>query len=272
MRILRELALLLFLLGLMAAAVFAVWRWWPSSPGVLQVQSSTPASLSDRAETKLRDLIRREVRIEALKDEELMAGVRQIQARLAPSLGDTPFAIEVFIVDAPTVNAVCLPGGLIVIYSGLLRRLSSADELAAILAHEMAHAVRRDPMAALKRELGIAALFALAGGQSDQVTGRILRQLLSSRYSRETEREADRQAYRLLQASQLDPGLLGAALSRIQGDGEEAKIPEVLTYLDTHPDINDRIAEAQAASRSWHGQSQPLAVDWDKFRSRFRVF
>ena len=163
-RILRELLLLLSLYAGIGLGVYGVWRLWPESKTKRRARRRTDTSLLDRTEGKLRGLLRQEVTADANDEPVVKEGLRKLQERLNPALGKLSFPLEVYVIDSGTVNAVCLPGNIILVYSGLLRRLQSPEELAAILAHETAHAMHRDPMQALKRELGLAALFAMVGG------------------------------------------------------------------------------------------------------------
>ncbi len=269
MRILRDLLLLVALFAVVGGGMYALYRFWPTHRGVKSGSSQDDSALMIGAEGKLRELIRREVTLDAVGDPRVANVINKIQERLAAASGKTPYPIEVYVIDSPTINAVCLPGGIIIVYSGLIRRLEAAEELAAILAHESAHALHRDSMHALERELGIAAIFTLAGGRSDALTTRLLRRLIGSGFSRQQERDADLEAERVLGASDIDPGMLAESLRKIRElDGDD---PTALQYLSTHPDIESRIKTSEAMSAAWKGKARPIDVDWKQFRSQFRL-
>jgi Zn-dependent protease with chaperone function len=266
MRALRELLGLLALFVVVAALVFGIWHWRQRGRPAATSEKST---LVRRGEEKIRDLIRHEARLEAVSAPDTVAGLRTIEARLAPALGTLEFPLEVHVIDSPTVNAACLPGNVVLVYAGLLRRLDTPEELTAVIAHEAAHAKHRDPMEALKRELGIGAIFAFAGGRADTITSRVVRRLISSGFSRKQEEDADAEALRMLAASDIDPGSFGQALRKIResNDGD----PTVLQYLSTHPDVDARIKAAETASHEWHGKVRPVDLDWKKFRAPLRL-
>ena len=269
MRIFRELLLLLAFFALVAGGVYSIWRFWPSHKGNPSSPSHDDTTILVSAEGKLRELMRKELVVDAVRDPAVTDVVKRIQERLAPATGKAPYPIEVYVIDSPTINAVCMPGGLIVVYSGLLRRLEAPEELAAIIAHESAHAVHRDSMHALEREIGIAALFTLAGGRSDALTTRLIRRLIGSGFSRQQESDADADAERVLGASDIDPGMMAEALRRIrQSDDSD---PAVLQYLNTHPDIEGRIKTSEALSAAWKGKARPIEADWKKLRAEFRL-
>jgi len=94
-----------------------------------------------------------------------------------------------------SINAVSLPGGYIFITKGMLEKLQTEAQLAAILAHEIVHIVARDSSAAMSREIGISLLLsAVASGKTPEgalVAADLTRQILGLRYSREDEQMAD---------------------------------------------------------------------------------
>lgn len=270
MRTLRELLLLFGIMALVGGGVFAAWRWWPhDNTHDPRADSARENLLEARTEGRLRDLLRREVAADASKEPTVLDGVRRIQDRLAPAIGKTSHPIEVFVVESPTVNALCLPGGIIVVYSGLIRRMESAEELAGVLAHEIAHAVHRDSIRALKRELGMAALLTLAGGRTDALTTRLFRRLVSSGFSRQQEQDADKEATRMLVAVDIDPAALADALRHMRQGNESTA--GVLQYISTHPDIDARIKTVEAVSAAWTGKARPIDLDWKHYRAQFSV-
>ena len=268
MRIVREVLLLLALITVVAGVVFGTWHFWPKH----RRQSTSATSDSTillHAEERLRSLVRREVVVDALLDREVTKGMQTIQERVMSGASPMPYPIEVYVIDSPTVNAVCLPGGIIVVYSGLIRRLESAEEMAAVLSHEIAHAANHDSMHALERELGVAAILTLAGGQSDALTMRLLRRLINSGFSRQQEQTADKEGVRMLASADIDPASLAESLRHIRAD--DASDPSVFQYISTHPDVEARIKTAEAVSAAWKGKARPIDMDWKKYRAQFRM-
>ena len=256
-------------MGLVGASVFGVWHWWHSHRNARHVESTSDNLIEMRTEGRLRTLLRHEVTSDAVQDPSVTEAMRRIQERVAAAAGPTTYPVEVFVIDSPTVNAVCLPGDIILVYSGLIRRMESPEELAAVLAHEIAHATHGDSMRALERELGMAAILTLAGGRSDSLTTRLLRRLFSSGFSRQQELDADKEATRILASVEIDPAALSDSLRHLrQGDAGDSG---VLQYVSTHPDIDARIKTAEAVSAAWKGKSRPIDIDWQQFRSQFRV-
>jgi metalloendopeptidase OMA1, mitochondrial len=122
------------------------------------------------------------------------------------------------------VNAFCLPGGKVGVFSGLLRVVANDDQLAAVLGHEIAHALAHHTSERLAREQ------ARGGG--------ILAQLGNLRYDREQESEADHIGAFLMTFAGYDPREAVAFWERMAG--QHGQLPEILT---THPSDEHRIAQ-----------------------------
>ena len=254
--------LLLLLFVTVGAGVYALWSWHAST--TREGKEPPPdASVLHKTEGKLRTYIRQEIGLESVHNASVTAGLQQIETRLAKAIGPTEYPVEIYVVVSSTINAVCLPGSIIVVYSGLLQKLQTPEELAAIVAHEAAHALHGDAMQALEREIGLAALFTLAGGRGDALVGRLLQRIVSAGFSRQQEQAADAEAARILDQSQIDPAALAEALRRLRQVTEEE--PEALQYISTHPGIDERIKGAEAASAAWKGKPRPITIDWKRF-------
>ena len=167
--------------------------------------------------------------------------VEEILAALASSVPQAPYSFRVIVVNDPSVNALAVPGGTIIVFQGLLDKTGSAEELAGVLAHEVQHILRRHATQALLQQLSMKVLLAAAVGDAKGLSyglegARILGML---RYSRQYEDEADSEAIRLLVASGIDPRGLATFFEAVQADrAASLKIP---AYLSTHPDMEGRI-------------------------------
>ncbi len=257
-RLAREIAILLAAAGVIAGLAFGAQRLFFSRP-------FPHADLPRWLDGALKPLLLRQIRAEnRLVEEPVVArALAAVLARLDSASGAD--GIEVLVIDSPVVNAFAVPGGLVCVCTGLVESLSSADELAAIIAHEMSHVRSRDALAGLARRVGVSALLsALTGGRGGSAAQGLLADLVSLRYGREAEDRADSFAVALLAESGVDPSSFARALARIRDAG--AKVPGLLRYLDPHSPIDERIARAgaqgtAAAARAGKAPS-PIAVDW----------
>jgi predicted Zn-dependent protease len=167
--------------------------------------------------------------------------VEEILSTLAASVPKAPYTFRVVVVNNPSVNALAIPGGTIVVYQGLLEKTRTAEELAGVLAHEMQHILRRHATRALLQQASMKFLMAAAVGDAKGLSYGLegAKALGMLRYSRQYEEEADAEGVRMLIASGIDPRGLYTFFEAIQKDGEKSlKIP---AYLSTHPDMEGRI-------------------------------
>jgi predicted Zn-dependent protease len=151
-------------------------------------------------------------------DAELTAYVEHVGRRLASQARrKDQFTFEFHILNDSTPNAWALPGGKIAIYRGLLLELQSEAELAAVLGHEIVHAdaahSARQQSKGMLTQLGAVAGMVLIGSQVESNTGRQVAamvpalgaQLLSQKYGRDAEREADLYGMQYMSEAGYDP-------------------------------------------------------------------
>jgi beta-barrel assembly-enhancing protease len=252
-RLLRELALVLAAVLALAALAFGGAR--------LFFNRQVP-NVNLEIERGLKPVMERQVALEGtvLKGPAATAAFASLLQRLGPGLGKLPIDPEIMVIDSPVVNAAALPGGIVCVYSGLARTLTTPEEMAAVLAHELAHVAARDSMTILARQIGMATLTAVITGGNETVAQSILRSAVNIRYTREAEDKADARALEALAVSGIDPGALGDALARMKE--VKGRQPELFKYLDTHSDIDSRIGRARSASLAFKGPKRPLDVDW----------
>lgn len=149
------------------------------------------------------------------------------------------------VIDKDEVNAFALPGGYIFIFKGLVEKVDSDDELASVIAHEVAHVVARHSVKRLQGGLGYTILQLLmiaSGSASSRDIGNIdnaFGQLIMS-YSREDEALADRIAVKYLKRAGFDPMAMLSFLKKLQEVSKEEPIRPYRRYR-SHPYIADRI-------------------------------
>ena len=195
--------------------------------------------------------------------------IQEIVATLLAPLPSSPYRFQILVVDNPAVNAFAAPGGHVVLFRGLLERTRSAEELAAILAHEMQHILRRHATRALLQHVSTGLLLAAMTGDASGImafgleSARFLGQL---RYSRQNEEEADAGGMRMLLAAGVDPAGMIAFFEVLKGEGRKGLSPP--TYLSTHPSTEARIARLRTLAAEPH--SPPVTLlrghDWTDVR------
>lgn len=141
---------------------------------------------------------------------------------------------EVLVVDKDIVNAFCLPGGKIVVFTGLLRRFPREEEIATVLAHEVAHVVARHSAERMTRHLFVTLmqLFLLAFVYAPDLVQSMSMLFLELPFSRSQELEADHVGLLLMAAAGYDPRAAPHVYEKL---GELTKGSELLQYVTTHP-------------------------------------
>ncbi|WP_300160027.1 M48 family metallopeptidase [Solidesulfovibrio sp.] len=183
-------------------------------------------------------------------DPKLVAAVSRVGRRIAAASDAPDMDWEFHVIDDDRVaNAFCLPGGKIFVYSGILRVARDEDELAAVMAHEVAHALARHGAERATLELGAqlgGALVALALGDEDPRLAEIASRIwgygtnlgLVLPYGRKQEYEADAIGLRLMDKAGCD--MEGAA--RFWENMRRADAPKPLSaFLSTHPTDEKRL-------------------------------
>jgi len=155
---------------------------------------------------------------------------------------------EVNLLGSSQINAFCMPGGKIAFYSGILDTLKlSDDEVAMVMGHEVAHALREHARERMAKNaatgIGASLISQLLGlGQVGQTVTHYGAQLLTLEFSRDDESEADLVGMELAARAGFDPRA-GVTLWQKMGAASKGAPPQ---WLSTHPSGSTRIADIQA--------------------------
>lgn len=169
--------------------------------------------------------------------------VEELARPLLEAAAPLPFEFQFRVVDDPAVNAFALPGGFVIVNSGLLEAAETGEEVVGVLGHEVQHALLRHGTRRVVRELGgSVALSLLFGGSDLQGYAEVGSRLTGLKYDRGEESEADREGVALLLRAGIDPSGLARFFERLTKDGLAP--PELFS---THPDPGDRAAQVRAA-------------------------
>ena len=155
------------------------------------------------------------------------------------------------LIDSPMVNATCAPGGRITFYTGIINKLNlTDDEIAAIMGHEIAHAVRehgREQVSqALAQNVFSNVALATAGpgsAKSIDAANQIMQYVLVLPNSRQNEKEADAIGLEIAARGGYDPR---AAITLWEKMSKESKGKNPPEFLSTHPSNENRIKELAA--------------------------
>jgi len=250
--------------------------------------SPADAILNNSDEARIGRMIMRDIRNsgQVVEDPLVTEYLNDIGSRIAAQSNKGDHDFTFFAVDDERINAFALPGGFIGIHTGLLESSRNEDELAGVIAHEVAHVTQRHIARAIHANsrqsllttammLG-AIIVAAAGGSSDAVQGAMAvaqgtaaQQQIN--FTRSNEYEADRVGIAALADAGFDPYGMASffeVMSRQQTSSPEMRAPE---FMRTHPVTTARIAEARSRAREYPQIRSDDSISYGIARTRIIV-
>ena len=172
--------------------------------------------------------------------------VERVGKRLA-AVSNPEFTYNFHVIDSPEINAFCLPGGHVYVYTGLRKVVKNDDELAAVLAHEITHAEEHHYAKASAKSNGRGTL--LAVGSILLGLPPVLGQALSlgsdamtQKYSRGSEYQADREGLARMERAGFNPDAMVNVLQRL---ANEEETDSLFQWMSDHPEGKKRVLAIQ---------------------------
>lgn len=256
MRLGGILLALLLLLPLLLGLVL----WWKSDV----LAEWAVHRISYASEAQFGNLLFEQARLDLtlLPEGETTKMVQEIGNRFAK---EAPYPFQWHVAEDPTINAFAIPGGHVVVFTGLIEGADSAEEVAGVLAHEAEHVLQRHSLKGMVHQLGWRVVVALLIGEwGGGSVGEAAAQLQVLKFGRDQESEADLKALALLKKAEIDPKGMITFFSRLS---KEEGIP--IPLLSTHPPSADR-AEAIRAEIKRLGpwKAKLLPYDWNQIKKK----
>lgn len=170
------------------------------------------------------------------------------------------FKLRLHLVKDEQVNAFAMPGGHIVVYTGILDRMTKPGELAALLAHEGTHVEKRHSTRGIARDLSGSLFLSLLLGDMGGLAGAVAQkgdELKGLGYSRDLETEADTMGIRRMHANGVDPQGMVELLELLGREAED--MPEGASFLSSHPLTKDRLSMAKSKAAGFGEVTTPPA-------------
>ncbi len=183
---------------------------------------------------------------------------------------ETKYPLKFTVVKDNQVNAFALPGGNIVVFSGILEKIKSSEELAALLSHEVTHVKERHSLKGLARSLAGSLLISVVFGDTGAL-GNVLANQADNIYqlgfSRGMEKEADLKGLQIMYHNHLNPRGMLHLMERLQEE-EQKQGSKMLTYLNTHPMTEERITYIKINSKGEKGShNEKLDIIWKQMQA-----
>ncbi len=195
------------------------------------------------------------------------AALEKMVARLEAEV-DSPYELDVRVLDVDMINAFAVPGGQVVLFRGLIGNATRPEMVAGVLAHEIGHVVNRDPTRLMLRAAGSAGIMGMLLGDFTGGTAILLvsEQLVSANYQQGAEEDADTFAHEVLAATGLPSAALGEFFRLVRE--KYGDVDGILSHLVSHPDLAGRAERAKEADVTASGDFTPVLSDaeWQALR------
>ena len=250
-----------WLAGLTGAAVVATaLLWWQGGNAIGALAGLIPLS----TEKQLGELALSQVRAQGGITENGAAQqtVRDIGRRLTAG---SRYQYRWLVKNDDTVNAFAMPGGIIVVHTGLLRQAADPGELAGVLAHEVQHVEQRHSLRQMISSLGWGALVGVTIGDISAVAAMLAHQAGTLYFSRDMEEEADRLGLLALQRAQIRPDGMLRFFQKL--DDKDKTAPP--GWLSSHPQTTARAQQLRSLIAATPCPAcQPLhSSDWQQMKA-----
>jgi len=276
-------------LGLALAIVMAAHAAPGTGSDLPEIGTPADSVLTARDEYQIGSMIVRQLRDAGLilDDPEIGQYMQDVGGRLAAHAQEGNIKFTFLVIKDSSINAFALPGGFIVVHTGLILASSSESELAGVLAHEISHVTQRhivrgvlnagrSSLVATAAMLAAILLGAVSGNANVGMAGAVVGQGAAMQhqlnFSRENEYEADRVGIGVMAAAGFDPNAMASffdTMGRRQPyAGQNAKI---LEFLQNHPVTSARIAEAKARAAAYPIVRPVDSTGYQLTREKLRV-
>ncbi len=277
--------------SLLATATLLAFAAMPVTAVDIELPSlgdASSAAVSPVVERKLGGAWLRMFRgqVKTVEDALLQDYLEQVVFDLATHSELTDARLHVVIVDNETLNAFAVPGGVVGLNNGLLLAAQHEDELASVIAHELAHLSQRHYARSVEEAkrnavpnalilLSSLVLAATAGGGSQSsmaaiAAGQAAIQQQQLRFSRDNEREADRLGMLTLVGAGYDPNGMPRMFSRMLESMRynTRRPPE---FLLSHPVTESRVSDAKNRARNQRQDGKQDSADFSFMQARVRL-
>ena len=253
----------LLLLPLIAVGLLA-----GCATGMTDIRGFNLISLDQERELGNRFAAEIEKQQQVLNDPEVQRYVDRVGRRLLTGAREVPFDFVFKVVKDDSVNAFAIPGGRVYVQTGLLKAAENETELAAVMAHEINHAVARHGTRQMTQQYGYSLVLSLVLGDNPNLLAQLAAQLFGKAgmmsYSREFENQADFLGVETMARAGYNPQGMVTFFRKLDSMGQSN--PGTLArFFSSHPLTSERIQRVQAEIAALPQQSYP-PVDNAEFR------
>ena len=211
-----------------------------------------------------------------VKDDSLKNEFVKVATPLFKQIEQSGYKIDLYFVKDSEINAFALPGGKVIIQTGLIENAKSWEEVMGVLSHELSHVTRRHHIRGIINNVGIFALLSATFGDVSALAGTFANlggELASLSNSREFENEADETGWDYLVNAKINPSGFISFFETLKKENEKETVIDStfnksidLSFLSTHPNTQDRIEHLKKKEKNNQYKFQPLATNFNAFK------
>jgi predicted Zn-dependent protease len=231
----KLIVLLLFIVLAFGGCIYVISLFnWKKTFGIEKVTTDLDQKLGDVFwESYSADMVE-------VKDDKVILPIIKMVDQLCSENGIKSSSIKVHVVNNKEINAFAMPGRHLVVHTGLIQFADHQEEIAGVVAHEIAHIESGHVVKKLGKEIGLSILMNLTLGDiGGEVVRNALSTITSTAYDRSLEKEADLKAVDYMIAAKMNPTYLASFLEKLD---KQSQTPEVLQWVSTHPDSKERVS------------------------------
>ena len=248
--------------GMLLATVLGLW--FQSDLLVEIAVSRIPVEWEQKlGESAYRDFLSHQ---EVMKEGPAVAALAEMTQRMTTQIQNNPYKFEVTVVKSDVVNAFALPGGYVVVFTGLMKKAESGEEVAGVLSHELNHVLQRHGLERIVKSLGLMTVAAIVFGNQQGLVGMMKQlgvELFTLKFGREQETEADLRGLQLLQRAKIDPSGMITFFERLS-EKDEGR----MEWLSSHPMSDARADRLKTELAALPKKSlEPFTFNWKQIQA-----
>lgn len=230
-----------------------------------------------------------QIQADMIQDPQTAKLLTELTDVLTQALPDSRYQFHFYVARDPSLNAFALPGGYVVVNSELLLRADSAEEVLGVLAHEISHVTSQHGTRNLIASAGLYLTVQAALGDASGLLATLAGAapfLLSQKYSRGFESEADAQGFELLQRAHIDGRGMVSFFDKVKaeearmrakvreqvGDSAGTVLTQTPEFLATHPATDSRIEHMRNKAAHQQGPYRDMNATFNALKLRVREF
>ncbi len=174
------------------------------------------------------------------------------------------YPLHLTVIKENIINAYAIPGGHIVVYDAILKKIKSENQLAALLAHEASHIHKKHTLLSLSQEVSGSIFISMLWGDFGIINGLIRKanELYGLHFSRQMETEADIEGLKILEKNQINPQGMIELMQHLKAEEQKQQLTNLPSFFSTHPLPEERIKiiEQNAQSTSFEPRQDLKAI------------